>query len=89
MLAAPWMYCFASKLHRIAGQGTSPARKYDPADAANFLSKHLEHGQRPAINVTEVKSWLNRYEIRIRDDALPHALAEVNATAGRTIIVAG
>ena len=63
MVAAPWMYSFASKLHRISGSGVGLARAYDPSDAANFLLKHLESQHQQTITVSDVKGWLVRYGI--------------------------
>ncbi|PPJ54630.1 hypothetical protein CBER1_06172 [Cercospora berteroae] len=70
VVAAPWLYSFTSKLHRISGSGAGPSRQYDPQDAANFLSKYLQAVRRPSITISEVQARMERYKIRITDDSL-------------------
>lgn len=65
VIAAPWMYAFASKMHRVAqsrrGERGASARPYDPTDAAAYLHKYIQTREGRAPVESDVQARCGEY----------------------------
>lgn len=61
ILAAPWVYLFCTKIHRLSGSGISTAQPYDQDDAAHYLERHLSQHSTASVTQVIVRSWFSQY----------------------------
>ncbi|KAI9895096.1 MAG: hypothetical protein M1814_000321 [Vezdaea aestivalis] len=67
LLAAPWQYAVAAKLHRISGGNPN---QNDAPDAASYLHRYLQGRRMNAIAASSIRHWINRYEVNAQEQSI-------------------
>jgi hypothetical protein len=90
VLVAPWAYIFAAEIERLVlhweweGKSGEVARPFDGTDAAVYLHRYFERTETaPALHVSQVRAWSERYKVRGDDDALRYINQEFVKIYGR------